>query len=165
MMQLDFKDVYRAIQISKESFYDLMNKKIAFLVGEKCFTEEEINVIRIEKILAFFQSEIGIRACKAEEIYKEAPFSIIREVNGEEIIVQGIIDCYFKEGAEYILLDYKTKHIENKENAEELQKISETYKEQIKIYSQAIKEGKGIYVKEAYLYLFSADMEMRVSLE
>ncbi len=38
------------------------------------------------------------------------------EMEGETVIVQGIIDCYFEEGDGFVLLDYKTNWIdENKD--------------------------------------------------
>ncbi|MBK5263152.1 MAG: PD-(D/E)XK nuclease family protein, partial [Peptostreptococcaceae bacterium] len=157
-------EAYKALLVSKEKITDLLNNRLDKLVDAECFTKEERKVIQIEKIIGFFQSKIGMRASKSEEIHKEAHFSLIKEINGEEVIVQGIIDCFFKEDDGYVLLDYKTNNILNVENIEELKGISESYKEQLNIYKQAIQISNGIHVKESYLYLFKADMEMEVPL-
>ena len=106
---------------------------------------------------------MGRRASQAQEIYKEAPFSIIKELEGEEVIVQGIIDCYFREGENYILIDYKTNYISDRGDASELAQIKTLYQEQLEIYQEAIEVSRGIKVKEKYLYLFGADIEMSVS--
>ena len=163
MMHLDFKEAYKALLVSKEEITSFLNKRLDSLVDAKCFTEEERKVIHTEKIIAFFQSKIGTRASQAGEIYKEAPFSIIKELEGEQVIVQGIIDCYFREKDNYILIDYKTTYISDIGDMEELEQIKILYREQIRIYQEAIEISRGIKVKESYLYLFGADIEMSVS--
>lgn len=163
MMHLDFKEAYGALLISKEELTILLSKRLDSLVVAKIFTEQERKVIQPEKIISFFQSKIGSRASQAEEIYKEVPFSIIKEMEGEEVIVQGIIDCYFREKDDYILIDYKTNYISDIGNVEELEQIKTLYREQLQIYQEAIEVSRGIKVKERYLYLFGADIEMSVS--
>lgn len=163
MMQLDFKKAYGALQNSKESFVGFFDKTIKELVEAKFFTEDETKVINPERIIRFFQSGIGIRAAKAEELHKEAAFSMIMEIGGEDVIVQGIIDCYFKENGEYVLIDYKTNTISDAGDPELLAELKEMYQEQIRLYEKAINVSRGIRVKESYLYLFGADIEMSVS--
>ncbi len=163
MMHLDFKEAYEALLVSNEEITKLLNKKLDRLVEAKIFTEQERMVIQPEKIIKFFQSKIGSRASLAEEIYKEAPFSIIKELDGEEVIVQGIIDCYFRENDNYVLIDYKTNYISDIGDGKELEQIKFLYGEQMRIYQEAIEVSKGIKVKERYLYLFGADIEMSVS--
>lgn len=162
MMHLDFKEAYNALLVSKEELINLLNNRLDRLVAEEILTKEERMVIQLEKIMEFFKSKIGKRASEAEEIYKEAHFSLIQKINGEEVIVQGIIDCFFKEDNGFVLLDYKTNHIQDGANVEELNRMSELYKEQLKIYKQAIEASKKIQVKQSYLYLFNADLAIEV---
>ena len=63
------------------------------------------------------------------------------------IIVQGIIDCYFEEGGQLVLVDYKTSQTRDKS------KLAARYKLQIDLYRQALEAATGKPVKEAYLYL------------
>lgn len=163
MMHLNFKEAYGALLVSKGEFTKFLDKILDDLVEEKIFTEQEKKVIQHEKIIKFFQSKIGSRASLAEEIYKETPFSIIKEIEGEEVIVQGIIDCYFRENDNYILIDYKTNYISDIGDAAELERIKTLYQKQLRIYREAIEVSKGIKVKECYLYLFGADIEISVS--
>lgn len=79
------------------------------------------------------------------------------EMEGETVIVQGIIDCYFEEGDGFVLLDYKTNWIdENKDFDQEAKRLRRTYRGQIEIYRQALEASKGRPVKEACLYLFGS---------
>jgi len=163
MMQLDFKKSAEKLEISQNALIDYVKDRLEQLIQAKCFTEEETKAVNPEKIARFFQSPIGVRASRAEELYKEAPFSILKKIGEEEVIVQGIIDCYFREKEEYILIDYKTNHIIDSGDPSELNKIKDLYKEQIHLYEEAIALSRGMGVKESYLYLFGADIEMSVS--
>ena len=70
-----------------------------------------------------------------------------------DILVHGIIDLYFEENDNIVLIDYKTDYVED--NNTEV--ILERYKIQIDLYKKAIEQGTGKKVIEAGLYLFGAD--------
>ena len=77
----------------------------------------------------------------------------------EQIITQGIIDCYFEEEDGLVLLDYKTNWIDpSKPFEEEADRLRKTYATQMDIYRRVLTEATGKPVKEAYLYLFGAGM-------
>jgi ATP-dependent helicase/nuclease subunit A len=59
--------------------------------------------------------------------------------------VQGIIDCWFVEDGQIVLLDYKS----NMKTDE----IRALYQAQIDLYRQALEDLTGMPVKEAYRYL------------
>lgn len=125
-----------------------------------------------DKIFAFVQSSLGTRmreAAKKGYLYKEKQFVIgvpVGKLTGETnrgdldtpIVVQGIIDAYFREGDSLILLDYKTDHI--KEGQEEL--LTERYKTQLLYYKDTLEQLTGLTVSETYLYSFSLDKEIRM---
>lgn len=122
------------------------------------FTEEEAKIaMNHRKLIYDFQtSELGRRIGIADEVYKETPFNIIKIVKGEEIMIQGIIDCYFKEGDNYVLVDYKTNVVRNPESERAIEHFRETYAKQIELYREAIETSKNIKVSEAYLFMLDA---------
>ncbi len=124
-------------------------------------SERELRLIDFSKIAGFFDSSIGRRAAKAKKIYREAPFIFKKERNGEEIIVQGIIDCYFEEEGGYVLLDYKSNFISEEEDG--IASLLELYRPQMVFYREALEAIKGGRVKEMYLYLFSLGREILIS--
>ncbi|MDO4396316.1 MAG: PD-(D/E)XK nuclease family protein, partial [Clostridia bacterium] len=98
-------------------------------------------------------------ASKSGKLEREKPFVLKMKHDGEEILVQGIIDCFFEEEGGYVLVDYKTNWIDpSKSQEEEFARLRETYGEQLRIYANAIEKGKGKAVKEAYLYLANAGL-------
>lgn len=138
---------------------DCVRDELERLVSEKLMTPDDLTYIEPEKIAGFFNSTLGKRMLASCEIRREAPFQIniaaseydpsLTACGGETVILQGIIDCFFREGDGYILYDYKTDRVHN--NAKELRR---TYSKQLELYTKAIETLTGVKVKETYLYLF-----------
>lgn len=127
------------------------------LVDREIITEEEKEILSIEKIEIFAESMIGKRAKAAAalgKLRKETSFNLLHTVEGKEVMVQGIIDCWFEEKEGIVLLDYKTNY--------DVEGIQEKYKEQIMIYKKAIETYRGMPVTEAYLYLISQDRAVEI---
>lgn len=153
----NFKQGYIACSQNKNDAKKYVTEFITELETKKLFTIEESKEAKknVDILLDFQCSKLGKRLAYADEIIKEMPFNLMKEIKGEEIIVQGIIDCYFREGDNYILIDYKTNRVNNPEDSDEIEYLRETYKEQIELYREAIEVVKGIRVKEAYIYLLN----------
>jgi ATP-dependent helicase/nuclease subunit A len=137
------------------------------LVRREIFTEDQSESVSVDHILDFMESEIGQRMLKAENIQREIPFSMsvpLREISdtGEEaaeetILVQGVIDCVFRDEKGIVLLDYKTDGIHDryKNGFEEAKEILENrYKVQIELYTRALESIWKETVSEKYLYFF-----------
>ena len=162
MQKLDFKG-----ELSAES----IEAQLKEFVGKNLITEEQKESVDISKILKFFNSDIGKRIIKAEKVYKEVPFHIQlnsteiftdlpkEQYKDEKIMLQGIIDCYFEEEGEIILVDYKTDYY--KEGQGVLMK--ERYKVQLDYYARAIEVITNKEVKEKYLYLFYNNEELSIN--
>jgi ATP-dependent helicase/nuclease subunit A len=99
-------------------------------------------------------------------IYKETPFVVMREQDGEEILIQGVIDCYFSEGSRFVLLDYKSGRPlkASGESAEEaLRRFAEGYRVQMDAYRDALEKIKRIRIDEVWLYSFSENLGFRLT--
>lgn len=70
--------------------------------------------------------------------------------DGETVLLQGVIDCYFEEGGKIVLLDYKTDYIPY--GGEDT--IRDRYRVQIEYYAAALEKILGRTVEEKYIYLF-----------
>ena len=136
-------------------------------VRDGIFLQNEIEAVDFERIERFFGSEMGQRCVRAFEggrLRREEPFDLKLQMDGEDIVVQGIIDCYFEENGKIILLDYKTNWIdESKPFEEEEKRLRDTYKTQLEKYGEALTKASGKPVTESYLYLFSAGRLIEVN--
>ena len=122
-------------------------------------SEEEINAVQIAKIIQFFDSDLGERMLQSPAIYREVPFNLVYKASEvlegldgceEELLIQGVIDLYFREGEELILVDYKTDYI----SPQNRDALIQQYSIQIKLYKNALESILGRKVKASYLYLF-----------
>ena len=134
-----------------------IEEQAGVMVKEGIITQEELAAVDLEKIDSFFRSELGRRASAAAargELYKERPFTLREKDGKEDILVQGIIDCYFKEDGKTVLLDYKSNYIKTS-SLGDYSKLLETYRTQLDIYRKAIDASGDGPVTEVYLYLFA----------
>lgn len=134
--------------------------------GRELFDAENLAAIDLSRIADFFDSQLGHRCAAAFRngmLERERAFDLQMEMEGETIIVQGIIDCYFEEEDGLVLLDYKTNWIDEKKGfEEEAERLRRTYSGQIEIYRKALEVSKGRPVKESCLYLFGAGKLVRM---
>ena len=119
------------------------------LVREQVFTAEEAAWIRPDVIGRFFGSEIGRRMLASPEVHREWDFNLCLRDRG--MIVQGMIDCAFREGDGWILLDYKTDRITDEAA------FLEEYRPQLEWYALALRELTGKPVREKWLYALSVE--------
>ena len=69
----------------------------------------------------------------------------------EPVLVQGIIDAYFLEEEEIVLVDYKT----DKVRPGEEKRLIELYHIQLEDYARALERLLNKKVKETYIYSFT----------
>ena len=76
--------------------------------------------------------------------------------DGELSLVQGIIDVYFEEENELVVLDYKTDRIWKD------QEFIDKYKVQLDYYAKALERLTGKKVKEKVIYSFQKCKEIKL---
>ena len=126
------------------------------------FSREETEAVDPGKMAGFFTSELGRRAVKADRegrLEKEHAFTMKLAARGEEVLVQGIIDCYFTEELEgkthTVLVDYKSNFFDLSKPEEEEKRLQTAYAGQMALYRQALEKAGLPPVREAYLYLLA----------
>ncbi|NMM61987.1 helicase-exonuclease AddAB subunit AddA [Clostridium sp. P21] len=155
--------VMQHIDLEKVSCLEEIISQINDLVNREFIRKEEVKSIDVNKILKFFKSTLGERMIKSKKVFREVPFIINLDstelykdlsediYEDEKVLLQGIIDCYFEEDDELVLLDYKTDYVED------LNKVKEKYLVQIEYYKNALERLTGKSVRNKYLYLFFND--------
>lgn len=140
----------------------LQNRLEEFLQRETIslrLTEEYAKAVNLPKILNFLEQELAYRMWRAQEqglLYREQPFVLGIDAKrldpdlpeGEKVLIQGIIDVFFIEDGEIVLLDYKTDVIDS------LEALWNRYNVQIQYYEEALTKLMQMPVKERILYSF-----------
>ncbi|GAA0739724.1 helicase-exonuclease AddAB subunit AddA [Clostridium oceanicum] len=160
--------VMQHLDLNKVDSYENIKNQIDEFIKKEFITIKQSEIISVRKIFNFFKSDLGKRILKSNKVKREVPFYI--EVSSDEIydqlkdsihakegvILQGTIDCYFYENGNVVLLDYKTDYVDD------LEKIKNRYKVQIKYYEKALKKLTGCKVIEKYLYLFHTEAAIEI---
>ena len=154
LQNIDFREKYNLNKIK-----DLINE----LYFQNKITQEEKNSINAEMILKFCNSSLFNKISRAKEIHKEMPFctKILAKdyFDADEdsfVLVQGIIDLYFvDENENIIIIDYKT-DIEKDENV-----LVNRYKKQLEIYKFALEKylNKKVYKKYIFSMFLNKEIE------
>ena len=138
---------------------------IGSLVRENILTAQEASAIDPTEVAKFFTSQTGRRVLEAGEIFKEAPF-IFKTVYGErEVILQGVIDCYFKEEDSLVIVDYKSNYVDTARKQEEMERIRQEYLPQMRFYKEALEAVSEMNVKECIIYVFGMNDQIRLIWE
>ena len=122
-------------------------------------TEEYAQAVGLPKIRHFLEQELAYRMWRAYEqglLYREQPFVMGIDAKrldqdlpeGEKVLIQGIIDVFFIEDGEIVLLDYKTDVIDT------MEALWSRYGVQIQYYEEALRKLMQLPVKERILYSF-----------
>ena len=126
--------------------------------------ETMYELVRIPMIVDFFASSLGKRMVQAdqrEELRKEKAFVLgipageIWDCDSRELVlVQGIVDAFFYEDGDIILMDYKTDSVEKPEQ------LLQRYQAQLDLYARALEEATGKKVREKIIYSFHLKKEI-----
>lgn len=117
-----------------------------------------------DAIAGFFDTGIGKRAAQADLLVKEASFNFMQDIEGTEVMVQGIIDCYFKDKDGFVLIDYKSDFVNLADHGKSVSEIREKYRVQMEIYKEALEKITGEQITGSYLYLFSSNEIVKMAI-
>ena len=158
MELLEFSDVNREMEI-----WEALKRK----VEEGRLSDRELSLIKKEKLNLFLRNELAKRmekAYKEGKLYREQPFVLgisAARVNEnfpmeEKVLIQGIVDAYFEEDGEIVVMDYKTDAVRTKEE------LVRRYREQLNYYEEALEKITGKKVKEKIIYSFALNESILV---
>ncbi|MBS5926798.1 MAG: helicase-exonuclease AddAB subunit AddA [Clostridium sp.] len=167
--------VMQKVDLSRVNTVEEIKEQLKEFVDMELLSKEEYKVISPYKIKKFFVSKLGERMLRAynrgDRVYRELPFyteidvhridtDLPKEVEGDKVRLQGVIDSFFYEEDEVILLDYKTDYVEQGNEEELINK----YKMQIQYYKEALEKITKTKIKECYLYSFYLEKEILVEV-
>lgn len=128
------------------------------------FDESYKDSINSEKIYRMLSGPLGRRMAAADlrgALYRERQFYMMMkpedilpsctDCGDETIVVQGIIDAYFIEDGEIVLMDYKT------DTVKDVSELSARYHVQLDKYAAVLEQLSGMRVKEKIIYSFCLD--------
>ncbi|MCF0133692.1 MAG: PD-(D/E)XK nuclease family protein, partial [Blautia sp.] len=162
---LDYEKLVPALSFSDDEVCEAVGRQIRHMIKAGKLSQVQADCIREMDICRFLRSSLGGRMRQAAlqgVLKREQPFvysvpaSALNPVwpEQETVLVQGIIDAYYIEEKELVLVDYKT------DNVPDVEKLRELYQVQLHNYVQALERLTGMKVKECYIYSFKFHKEI-----
>ena len=130
MQYLDFND------------FDV-DRQIAQMVDEKKLSQEQADAIDLRALKRFLESELAETLRSAKEIRREFPFMRLIDAKnldknageGEQVLLQGVIDCFYEDHDGLVVVDFKTDRVFTEEL---LRERVESYRMQLETYSKSL---------------------------
>lgn len=160
--------VLELLDLDRVRSKDDLQKELDRLVEMRRLTASEISMLKKDYIYKFAVSEVADRMRRAKEqgkLYKEKQFvfgipaaEIYHNSTSKELIlIQGIIDVFFEENGELILLDYKSDLVQSEEE------LKRRYQVQLRYYRRALEQILKKPVKEMIIYSLPMGREIHLS--
>ena len=157
--------VMQYIDFSACEAKDTMEAELGRLVQQRYISQQQRDMVSTDMLLEFFRSPLGQRVLHASEVIREFKFSILDDGaaydpawEGEEILLQGVVDCAILEPDGIILVDFKTDRVTEATLDLKVQR----YNPQVNAYAGALARIYEKPVKEKYLYFFHLNRAVNV---
>ena len=132
-------------------------QEIQRLVQLGLLSKEQGQLVRCDQIAAFFATDIDKKLYTGANCLREFKFSILDDgsqygdgLHGEQVLLQGVVDCAILDEDGIVVLDFKTDHVTE-------QTLGETvahYRSQVNAYADALHRIYEMPIKAKYLYFF-----------
>lgn len=127
------------------------------LVKQGFLSQAEADAVNMKKVLACLNHPLMQRCLQAETVFREYRFTIKIDASvlekdssidaiGEEMIMQGAVDCAFVENDEIVIVDYKT------DKVKDMNKLRQLYGKQLALYKLAMEQSTGKKVKHCFIF-------------
>ena len=120
-------------------------------------SESQAQLVDCRQMASFFQTDIGKLLRASQNVIREFKFSIlddgqryIPQMQGEKVLLQGVVDCALIEDDGITIVDFKTDRV----TEETLFEVAEGYRNQLQAYANALSRVYQKPIKKALLYFF-----------
>lgn len=142
-----------------------VSREIARLVEEGYLPEEQGNLVNCGKLSRFFATDLGRKLRTGTPYLREFKFSILDDgshygenLEGEQVLLQGVVDCALLEEDGITILDFKTDYVTDST----IHAVTDRYRPQIEVYGEALSRIYEQPIKGKYLYFFHLEQFMAI---
>ncbi len=161
--------VLQFIDYAKTGSEAEVRREIRRLREQRFLSDREAEAVDAAAIVKLFASPLGQRMRKADAVRREFKFSLLCDAGdffdgcaGEELLLQGVVDCFLEEDGQITVIDYKTDRLKSRAEAVERARV---YRGQLRAYARALTRICGLPVKECLLYFLSVGETVAVAIE
>ena len=151
--------VLQYIDFERSETVEGVRAEISRLVEQQYITPQQGEAVDPAPIAAFFQSDLGQDLLSSVFLRREFKFSILEPARryypqageGEQVLFQGVVDCYYETLEGITVVDFKTDRVTKATLAHR----AEHYRPQLEAYSRALEEITGKRVIRRVLWFFA----------
>ena len=133
-------------------------EQVRRLTDRRLLTPQQAEAVDIERIRAFLATPLAQEIRQARQVWREYRFALLMPAalydpaaEGEELMLQGVVDCAFRTEEGLVVVDFKTDRLAPGEEPQR----AEEYRPQLEAYAQALERVMEEKVCRKVLYFFS----------
>ena len=142
-----------------------LEKELQRLGAQRFLSPAQLAAIQPERIHAFLKSPLGCLLLAAPHVTREFKFSLLTdaaayfpESAGEQILLQGVVDCAFLENSKLTIIDFKTDYVTKLTQAAR----AAHYRIQLETYAAALQRITALPIGHKFLYFFATGEAVEV---
>lgn len=150
--------VLQYLRFSEAQSTDAIERQIRRLSEAGYLSRRDAEAVKIDSLVTLVRSELGARLLRAEAagtVRREFRFSLLFPArallgaeSGEEVLLQGVVDCWWEEDNEIVILDYKTDRIA----PDAVPERTAYYAAQLTAYGEAMRRITGKPIRQRLLF-------------
>lgn len=157
--------VMQFIDFSACNHVDSIREEIDRMVQQQRISPELAELIDRERLATFFRTPLGRKLQESNNVLREFKFSVLdnaekyySNVNREQILLQGVVDCALIEADGITIVDFKTDYV----TETSISVITDKYRPQVMAYANALSRIFQRPIKSAVLYFFEMNRFMDI---
>ena len=150
--------VLQYLRFSDAQSTDAIARQIRSLAEAGYLSRRDAEAVKVDSLQKLVHSELGARLLRAEAagtVRREFRFSLLFPAqallgveSGEEVLLQGVVDCWWEEDGEIVILDYKTDRI----GLDAVPERTAYYAAQLTAYGEAMRRITGKPIRQRLLF-------------
>ncbi len=161
--------VLQYMDFARSGSLEEIKGEIERLHSARFLSDREAAAVDAEAIRKLFASPLGQRMLRAEKRQREFKFSLLCDAGqffgsaeGEQVLLQGVVDCCIEEKGQLVIIDYKTDAVKTEQ---EINQRTKLYTGQLKTYALAMTRIYNKPVKECVLYFLAPGRAVSLEME
>ena len=139
--------------------------EVEALAQRRLLTSQQAAAVDCAMVAQFLASPLAERIRRAGHVWREYRFTLLTDaalydpqVAGEELMLQGVVDCAFETPEGLVVVDFKTDRV----TAERQAQRAEGYRPQLEAYALALGQVLEKEVSEKLLYFFHTNSTVKL---
>ena len=159
--------VLQYMDFAKGGSREEIEGEVQRLCAQGFLSRREAEAVDVAAIARLFASDLGKRMRSCPQVLREFKFSLLCDAEeiygaaaGEQLLLQGVVDCCLDEPDGLVIIDYKTDRVRT---AQEIAERGKRYRGQILSYARAMERIHGKKVKQCLLYFITPGKTLEIT--